>query len=170
MDFFSVYLFLSSLHDCNVRIEFSQSSELWQCHATICLTKHTHKPNVDPKDVTFDLKSSNPWISYSFCSIACYCVRTMNIFQFRAIARSFSIRCHANLLRGKKTLHTQCQWHSIQFNSRIPCFMFAFPKKSSISLSCLQKWDEFEHIIKLGLNSFNCSIHCWARRKHSSQS
>lgn len=118
---FLVYLFLLSLHDCNVWIELNWAnwaSELWQCHATICSTTRTHTPNVDPKDVTFDFKSSNPWISYSVCSMACCCctnectVSSFNRFQ------SFSIRCHANLLR-KKTLSAQCQWHSIQFTKTL---------------------------------------------------
>lgn len=40
----------------------------------------------------------------------------LHIFQFR----SFSIRCHANLLKKKNTAqNAQCQWHSIQFTNTL---------------------------------------------------
>lgn len=143
--FLSVYLFLSSLHDCNVWIEPIERAMAMSCHN---MFNNAHTPNVDPKDVTFDLKSSNPWISHSVCSMACCTFSSFDRFQFDVM----------QIYWRKKTLHKMHNVNGIPFNSRIPCFVHAFPKKSSISFSCLQNRDELEHIIKSGLNLFNCSI------------
>lgn len=136
-DFFcAVYLFLSSLHDCIVWIELSQLSESYGN----VMPQYFQHTKCGPKDVTFDLKSSNPWILHSFCFIACY-VRTMNIFRFQAMARSLSIRCHANLLKKKKFHTMSMAFHLIH---EYPVFVFAFPKKK-FDLFYFQKYESNEN-------------------------
>lgn len=104
-------------------IEPIERAMAMSCHNMFNNThRHTHahtKCRSKRRDIRLK-KSSNPWISYSFCSIACY--------QFQAtVSRSFSMRCHANRLKEKNTLCTMSMaFHSIH---EYPVSCMHFPKR-----------------------------------------